>query len=100
MLLRFINVFRDQGFTWFESPHLMNRGENDDWGPFCIEDFPDLTFDIFDRYGRKVATYRAGEYWDGRYKGTELPTGDYWYVVRPNSPLLNKEYVGHFTLYR
>ena len=32
MLLRFINVFRDQGFTWFESPHLMNRGENDDWG--------------------------------------------------------------------
>lgn len=30
-LLRFINVFRDQGFNWFESPHLMNRGENDDW---------------------------------------------------------------------
>ena len=31
-LLRFINVFRDQGFKYFEAPHLMNRGKNDDWG--------------------------------------------------------------------
>ena len=75
-------------------------GTADTWAPGCIEDFPDLTFDIFDRYGRKVATYRVGQYWDGRYKGTELPTGDYWYVVKTNSQLLDKEYVGHFTLYR
>ncbi|MDT0558841.1 T9SS type B sorting domain-containing protein [Ichthyenterobacterium sp. W332] len=75
-------------------------GTTDTWSPGCIEDFPNLTFDIFDRYGRKVATYRAGEYWDGRYNGTELPTGDYWYVVRTNDSLLDKEYVGHFTLYR
>ena len=77
-----------------------NDGIADDWGPNCIEDFPNLTFDIFDRYGRKVATYRAGEYWDGTYNGTELPTGDYWYVVKTNSEIFNKEYVGHFTLYR
>ncbi|MEH6538010.1 MAG: T9SS type B sorting domain-containing protein [Psychroserpens sp.] len=75
-------------------------GVVDTWSPGCVEDFPNLTFDIFDRYGRKVATYRVGEFWDGRYKGTELPTGDYWYVVRPNNPTVNKEYVGHFTLYR
>lgn len=31
-MLRFINVFRDQGFKYFEAPHLMNRGKNDDWG--------------------------------------------------------------------
>ncbi|MCF7567847.1 DUF4091 domain-containing protein [Sabulilitoribacter arenilitoris] len=31
-MLRFINVFRENGFKYFESPHLMNRGENDDWG--------------------------------------------------------------------
>ncbi len=31
-MIRFINVFRDQGFKYFESPHLMNRGDNDDWG--------------------------------------------------------------------
>ncbi|WP_298899907.1 T9SS type B sorting domain-containing protein [uncultured Psychroserpens sp.] len=75
-------------------------GVTDTWSPGCTEDFPNLTFDIFDRYGRKVATYRVGEYWDGRYNGTELPTGDYWYVVRPNNPAVAKEYVGHFTLYR
>lgn len=75
-------------------------GTADTWGPECTEDFPNLTFDIFDRYGRKVATYNVGEYWDGRYNGTELPTGDYWYVVNPNSPISAKQYVGHFTLYR
>ncbi len=31
-MLRFIDVFRAVGFTHFESPHLMNRGDNDDWG--------------------------------------------------------------------
>lgn len=31
-MLRFINVFRDQGFSYFEAPHLMYRGDNDDWG--------------------------------------------------------------------
>ena len=31
-MLRFINVFRKNGFKYFESPHLMNRGKNDDWG--------------------------------------------------------------------
>ncbi|TYC14144.1 T9SS type B sorting domain-containing protein [Bizionia gelidisalsuginis] len=75
-------------------------GIADTWAPGCTEDFPNLTFDIFDRYGRKVATYRVGEYWDGRYNGKELPTGDYWYVVKTNSDLLDKDYVGHFTLYR
>ncbi|MFK7781699.1 T9SS type B sorting domain-containing protein [Psychroserpens sp.] len=75
-------------------------GTADTWAPECVEDFPNLTFDIFDRYGRKVATYNVGEYWDGRYNGTELPTGDYWYVVNPNSPIADKQYVGHFTLYR
>ncbi|WP_452224474.1 T9SS type B sorting domain-containing protein [Lacinutrix chionoecetis] len=77
-----------------------NDGVVDTWAPGCVEDFPDLTFDIFDRYGRMVATLRVGEYWDGRYNGAELPTGDYWYVVQTNSSLLDKEYVGHFTLYR
>ena len=59
-----------------------------------------MTFDIFDRYGRKIATLRVNEKWDGMYKGKELPTGDYWYVVRLNDRMDNREFVGHFTLYR
>ena len=83
--------------NWF-TPN--GDGVTDTWAPGCVEDFPNLTFDIFDRYGRKVATLTVGEYWDGRYNGKELPTGDYWYVVNPNSPILKEQYVGHFTLYR
>ena len=75
-------------------------GINDGWAPGCAENYPNLTFDIFDRYGRKVATYRIGEVWDGKYNGTELPTGDYWFVVRTNSSESDREFVGHFTLYR
>ena len=75
-------------------------GANDGWAPGCAVNFPDLTFDIFDRYGRKVGAYIQGEYWDGKYNNRELPTGDYWYVVRFNSATNNREFVGHFTLYR
>jgi gliding motility-associated-like protein/uncharacterized repeat protein (TIGR01451 family) len=83
--------------NWF-TPN--GDGTADTWTPGCAENYPNLTFNIFDRYGRKVATYRAGEVWDGRYKGNELPTGDYWYVVKTNDPNVDKEFVGHFTLYR
>ena len=31
-LLKYIQVFRKYGFKYFEAPHLMNRGDNDDWG--------------------------------------------------------------------
>jgi len=77
-----------------------NDGVSDGWAPGCSTNYPNLEFDIFDRYGRKVATLRQGQLWDGRYKGSELPTGDYWYVVKPNSPDVERDFVGHFTLYR
>ena len=92
--LEFIDVCIPNWFT----PN--GDGEYDTWAPGCTENYPNLTFDIFDRYGRKIATYRVGEVWDGRYKGKELPTGDYWFVVKTNDSTYDKEFVGHFTLYR
>ena len=83
--------------NWF-TPN--GDGEYDTWAPGCTQNYPNLTFDIFDRYGRKVATYRVGEVWDGKYNGRDLPMGDYWFVVRTNDSTYNKEFVGHFTLYR
>ncbi|WP_179347648.1 T9SS type B sorting domain-containing protein [Winogradskyella pacifica] len=83
--------------NWF-TPN--GDGEFDTWAPGCTENYPNLTFDIFDRYGRKVATYHVGEVWDGKYKGRELPSGDYWFVVQTNDATHDKEFVGHFTLYR
>jgi len=76
-----------------------NDGVLDTWSPGCAEDYPNLESSIYDRYGRKVAVIRVGEAWDGRYKGQELPTGDYWFVVNLNNGS-NNEFVGHFTLYR
>ncbi|MEP1488239.1 MAG: T9SS type B sorting domain-containing protein [Algibacter sp.] len=75
-------------------------GTLDRWGPGCTTNYKDLTFDIFDRYGRKVATLGAGEKWDGTYKGAQLPTGDYWYVVKLNDKKDDRDFVGNFTLYR
>ncbi|MFD2824674.1 T9SS type B sorting domain-containing protein [Lacinutrix iliipiscaria] len=75
-------------------------GVVDGWAPECSTQYQYLEFSIFDRYGRKIATLRQGEKWDGTYNDVELPTGDYWYVVNLNDPSDDRDFVGHFTLYR
>ena len=75
-------------------------GDQDEWGPGCTNQYRNLTYDIFDRYGRKLVTLGVGEKWDGKYNGIELPTGDYWYVVRLNDIKDDRHFVGNFTLYR
>jgi gliding motility-associated-like protein len=94
MFLEFVEICIPNYFT----PN--NDGVSDGWAPGCVDNYPNLEFDIFDRYGRKVATYRVGQFWDGKYNNQELPTGDYWYVVRLNSSTNDRDFVGHFTLYR
>ncbi|MDX1768939.1 MAG: T9SS type B sorting domain-containing protein, partial [Arenibacter troitsensis] len=76
-------------------------GRNDFWQPENQEAFPKILTIIFDRYGREV--YRMGlndKGWDGIYHNTELPTGDYWYVIKLKGEDDDREFVGHFTLYR
>ncbi|NNG09639.1 MAG: T9SS type B sorting domain-containing protein, partial [Arenibacter sp.] len=76
-------------------------GRNDFWQPENQEAFPKILTIIFDRYGREV--YRMGlndKGWDGIYHNTELPTGDYWYVIKLKGEEDDREFVGHFTLYR
>ncbi len=75
-------------------------GVNDGWTIGCAPNYPNLVFSIYDRYGRKVATLRAGQEWDGTYNNNELPSGDYWYVVETNLQGDERDFVGHFTLYR
>jgi len=76
-------------------------GLNDLWIPENQEAFPQILTIIFDRYGREV--YRMGindSGWDGLYNNSELPTGDYWYVIKLNGENDDREFVGNFTLYR
>jgi large repetitive protein len=77
------------------------NGENDDWGPGCVDPsvYPNLVTRIYDRYGRLLATLPIGARWAGQYDGKNLPSGDYWYVIKVDNSD-GQEIVGHFTLYR
>jgi gliding motility-associated-like protein len=75
-------------------------GLNDTWAPGCTINYKNLIFSVLDRYGRELGTYHLGESWDGKYQGVELPSGDYWYVLKLNNSKDDREFVGHFTLYR
>lgn len=76
-------------------------GQNDGWDPDPYRSYPDLSVDIYDRYGRYITSLRSGQKWDGRYNGKEMPSGDYWYILRTNEEGDDaQEYMGHFTLYR
>jgi gliding motility-associated-like protein len=75
-------------------------GISDEWGPDCTINYKKLTYTIIDRYGRTIGEFKFGQKWDGKYKGQELTSGDYWYVIKLNDPKDNREFVGHFTLYR
>jgi HYR domain protein len=43
---------------------------------------------------------RAGEAWDGKYEGRDMPTGDYWYIVELTDEFDTRIFNGNFTLYR
>ncbi|WP_234735823.1 gliding motility-associated C-terminal domain-containing protein [Tellurirhabdus bombi] len=58
-------------------------GVNDTWDIRGIEEYPDCTVDIYNRWGSLV--YHSKGYaqaWDGKYNGENLPTGMYQYVIR------------------
>ncbi|MCQ6959501.1 gliding motility-associated C-terminal domain-containing protein [Mucilaginibacter aquariorum] len=61
-------------------------GVNDTWNIKYLETYPGNTVDIYNRQGEKV--YSSVGYaspWDGRYKGTILPTGTYYYIINPKN---------------
>ncbi|TDS18624.1 gliding motility-associated-like protein [Maribacter caenipelagi] len=96
------NIFME--FIDIELPNFFTPdgdGQNDLWIPRNIEQYPQILIKIFDRYGRVVSEQAVdSEGWDGTYLDNELPTGDYWYVVKLNGDRDEREFVGHFTLYR
>ena len=75
-------------------------GLNDTWAPGCSTNYTNLVFSIYDRYGQELGTYRYGQSWDGNHQGAPLPSGDYWYLLKLNNSKDDREFVGHFTLYR
>jgi large repetitive protein len=75
-------------------------GINDTWAPGCSTNYTNLVFSIYDRYGQELGSYRHGQFWDGSHQGVPLSSGDYWYLLKLNNSKDEREFVGHFTLYR
>ncbi|MFP2995079.1 T9SS type B sorting domain-containing protein [Spongiivirga sp. MCCC 1A20706] len=75
-------------------------GIADFWYPERLEFFPNAVVEIYDRYARLLIRYEGNQLgWDGLYENKPLPSGDYWYVVKPNDGKTS-DIKGHFTLYR
>lgn len=69
--------------------------------PNLKEAYPDAKIRIFDRWGKQLTEYRAGDEgmdWDGTYNGVAMPSTDYWYEIQIKE--IQKTYTGHFTLIR
>lgn len=57
-------------------------GINDTWNLTDLATFPSCSVNIFNRYGQRVFTSVGyGIPWDGTYKGANVPTGAYYYVI-------------------
>ena len=61
-------------------------GINDLWEIQHLESYPNCTVQVFNRYGEKLY-YSVGYStpWDGKYKGNNLPSGTYYYIIDPKN---------------
>lgn len=74
-----------------------NDGVNDRFNLKGIELFSTSSASIFNRYGQLLKSSKNAPFsWDGTFKGQQLPSDDYWYVV----VIDNQKFTGHFTLKR
>lgn len=75
-----------------------NDGHHDTWRiPYSVLE-PNLTIDLFDRYGKHITTLNAtSEGWDGTMNGQHLPSTDYWFVVNRED---GRQLKGHFAMIR
>lgn len=70
------DVFIPTGF----SPN--NDGENDSWTISGLENYPNATINVFNRWGQLL--FEGGPSnptWNGMYLGELLPTADYYYII-------------------
>jgi gliding motility-associated-like protein len=61
-----------------------NDGINDSWVIRGINDYPDCTVEVYNRWGNPVFVSRGYQQpWDGRSEGQDLPPAVYQYVIKP-----------------
>lgn len=73
-------------------------GINDYWQIKYGFTEPEMTINIFDRYGKLITSFKGKDNgWDGIRNGEKLPATDYWFYVKREN---GKEHRGHFSLIR
>lgn len=61
-------------------------GVNDTWNIAYLHSYPNVTVDIFDRYGAKVFFSKGYSVpFDGTFKNEALPVGTYYYIIDPKN---------------
>jgi gliding motility-associated-like protein len=78
-----------------------NDGKNDKWIIDYIDQFPENTVEIYNRWGERLFYSKGYENpFDGTYHGQNLPVGTYYYVIHLNHPAYTKPYTGPLTIFR
>lgn len=98
-----VTVYVGEIITIYSSFSPNGDNINDRWHILNSEKFPNMEINIYDRSGQRVfsaVNYTQEEqWWDGTYKGKDLPTSTYYYVIRLNDPN-NTEYKGFVNIIR
>jgi len=74
-------------------------GINDIWNIKYIDNYPNCTVEVFNRYGSRI--YFSKGYavsWDGKYNGANVPDGTYYYIINLGSD--SPQVSGHVTIIR
>jgi gliding motility-associated-like protein len=75
-------------------------GQDDTWQIEFIEQFPENTVTVFNRWGNRIFSaenYSRANEWRGDINGQPAPVGTYYYVVVTKGPL-GKSYAGAITI--
>ncbi|TDN38315.1 T9SS type B sorting domain-containing protein [Hymenobacter sp. UV11] len=75
-------------------------GRDDTWQIEFIEQYPDNTVSVFNRWGNKIFSaenYSRANEWRGDINGQPAPVGTYYYVVVTKGPL-GRSYAGSITI--
>lgn len=76
-------------------------GYFDTWHIVGVETLPGTTIDIFDRYGKQLASLTSSSNgWNGNYNGYMMPANDYWFVANVVQGNRQFQVSGHFALRR